>query len=291
MHRLCSLRGMRSLFAALILIALTWSSLTHGVTSISALKASRWGAFLGKNPIVEGPNCWNLVLVDLGITNYTRFSGPEEFRESLNQFCKVVDKSLINTADVSAITTAYGSELHGFVLLEGKKSFTKDLGARDISSNISYRIEDLTKTINTYVKDSESADCKGDLANEEQSPCGAEVQFYSCDRNAIQVARKQLSIALPAVDAAVLRSEKNLEDYHWGQTNLHSVFDSLRLLLNELEQSHLGSLKNIQPNAFEILRLRLIGLDQALMPYFEGSNSSLLKAQLRRFIRTLPSQF
>ncbi len=243
-----------------------------------------WGSLLGSNPVIEGPNCWNLAVVDMGITKFKRFTPQEEFRESLNTFCQPVKSSEIQEGDIGAITYDGDYELHAFLVLDQRRAITKDFGSSNPRQDISYRIESIQKTISPYIKSPRSPECLGALKDAELSPCGANLQFYRCDRMRIHSLNQTLKNEKPELARALEKSEELLEKYHWQQTSKEIFLLSLENLTRTLDLTNPAEFNQSQK---KILRLRILGLSESILTISTSPSSSQLKEKLENWTQAL----
>lgn len=257
---------MRQILAPLLIL---FSSLSSLAQEGSAQGLTLWGELLGTNPVIEGPNCWNLAVVDMGITSHKRFSSSQEFRESLNTFCKPISAQIIKQGDIGAITYDEAYELHAFVVIDTQRALTKDFGTDDPNENISYRIENIKDTIAPYMKSAETS----------------HLQYYRCDRGQIYFANQALSTQFPQLAQALKQSEEALEKYHWNQTVKENILLSMQNLNQELEST---DSKNLMTNLEikKVLRLRILGLYEGVLAFPLGGDGARLKEKISRWAQS-----
>ena len=246
-----------------------------------------WGKLLGTNPVVEGPNCWNLAIVDLGITAHKRFTGAEEFRETMTAYCLPVPASRIGKGDIGAITyyeDAY--ELHAFVVVDSVTALTKDFGSDDPLQNISYRVEPIKTTIAPYIKSMNSPECQGALKYAEQSPCGARLQYYRCDRSKIFASHVLLENLFPRIAKSLKQSEESLENYHWNKASQDQVLLSLTELDQALESTDFKSLREYS-ELRKLLRIRILGMKEGVLTVLPNAPGARLQERLGQYSEQL----
>lgn len=244
-----------------------------------------WGKLLGTNPVVQGPNCWNLALVDIGITDHKRFSSANEFREAINYFCQVIPSSQRTRGDIGVIDYDEAYELHAFVVVDSKNALTKDFAADRPEENISYRVEPISTVIAPYIQSPSSAQCKN-ANEEEQSPCRSRLQYYRCDRQKIGDTRDQLQTSMPKLSENLGTSEEVLEKYLWGQAVAQDIWYSLINLNEELEKTDLKNLP-LTTDAKKILRLRILGLYEGVLEIRADIHEANLRERFAKWAEQL----
>jgi hypothetical protein len=197
-------------------------------------------------PVCDGPNCFNLALLDLGLNNYPRHTGEDEWAYFRSKHCRQVDlsKELPKPGDLGAIQTAVHDtsgfsidETHGFIYV-GALAFTKN----GMASQRGTRLMPLEDMLASYEVPRKR---KCWLGHTWGPDCPAFVTYYRCNT----------SSNIPSLVPEMKRLEKAVSNLAQN-----GVFDppiyELGIQLQSIRRKLSSVLKNVY--VFRSLKLQLI---------------------------------